>query len=217
MVNPTSRQAATALLRENVSLDFINPVVADSDSDYFFSSYEHLIDWGVAVGSVSQTQADELHSQADRATAATQRIFDYARHIRATLDGALRSAANAQSLKPHIADLNAVMSTALAHRRLSVRGNQLAWDWPFETNLGSVFWPVIPAAIDLLMSAGLAHLRICGGCGWLFLDSSKNHSRKWCRMSDCGNVAKVRSHRERGRAAYASKDRDRFSHRGIER
>jgi predicted RNA-binding Zn ribbon-like protein len=202
-MNTISRQAAGALLRENMSLDFVNPVVAGSESDYFFSSYERLIDWGVAAGTISQAQAAVLLQAAARAAGPTQRMFEHARRIRAALDAALRAAANGQDMKPYRADLNDMMGSALAHRRLALRGRQLAWDWPFETDLGSVFWPVIPAAVDLLMSAELARLKICGGCGWLFLDSSKNHSRRWCRMSDCGNLAKVRSHRERGRAREA--------------
>ncbi len=198
-MNAISRRAATELLRENVCLDFINPVVADSESDYFFSSYEHLIDWGVAAGTVSQAQADALLAAVAARAAATQRMFQYARRVRVTLDAALRAAATDQGVKPHVADLNDAMNAGVAHRRLAVHGQRLAWEWPFEADLGSIFWPVIPAAIDLLMSAELAHLKVCGGCGWLFLDSSKNHSRRWCRMSDCGNVAKVRSHRQRGK------------------
>ncbi|HEV2391667.1 MAG TPA: CGNR zinc finger domain-containing protein [Verrucomicrobiae bacterium] len=40
-------------------------------------------------------------------------------------------------------------------------------------------------------------MRLCQGdtCGWLFVDSSKNHSRRWCDMRDCGNRAKARRHR----------------------
>jgi predicted RNA-binding Zn ribbon-like protein len=42
-------------------------------------------------------------------------------------------------------------------------------------------------------------VRQCGGenCGWLFLDTSRNRSRQWCDMRDCGNLAKVRRFRQR--------------------
>ena len=58
----------------------------------------------------------------------------------------------------------------------------------------------LAADAELLASEQqLAHLRQCCGdnCGWLFLDSSKNHSRRWCDMRDCGNRAKVRRHRQK--------------------
>jgi predicted RNA-binding Zn ribbon-like protein len=60
------------------------------------------------------------------------------------------------------------------------------------------------AAVDLLRNTDLSRLRICpledGGCGWLFLDRSRNLSRKWCSMDDCGTDAKVRRLTERRRA-----------------
>ena len=45
-------------------------------------------------------------------------------------------------------------------------------------------------------------------CGWLFLDRSRNHSRQWCTMDDCGNVSKVRRFRQRrrGRAGRPGKE-----------
>jgi len=49
-------------------------------------------------------------------------------------------------------------------------------------------------AVELLMSERLKRLRVCAaqGCGWLFLDMSKNGSRRWCEMGDCGNREKAR-------------------------
>jgi len=49
----------------------------------------------------------------------------------------------------------------------------------------------------LTSSQRLNQVRQCRGdnCGWLFVDGSKNHSRRWCDMRDCGNRAKVRRHR----------------------
>jgi predicted RNA-binding Zn ribbon-like protein len=59
------------------------------------------------------------------------------------------------------------------------------------------------AAAELLTSSGISRVRACGGesCGWLFLDTSRNRSRQWCDMRDCGNIAKVRRFRERRRPA----------------
>jgi predicted RNA-binding Zn ribbon-like protein len=52
------------------------------------------------------------------------------------------------------------------------------------------------AVIDLLRTVDLTSLRRCpvgdGGCGWLFLDHSRNGSRRWCSMADCGGQAKAR-------------------------
>jgi predicted RNA-binding Zn ribbon-like protein len=62
-------------------------------------------------------------------------------------------------------------------------------------------------AAELLRGADLARLRRCppeaGGCGWVFLDRSRNGSRRWCRMADCGTTVKARRLTERRRAARA--------------
>ena len=61
------------------------------------------------------------------------------------------------------------------------------------------------AAVDLLRIVNLSRLRTCpvdeGGCGWLFLDHSRNGSRRWCAMADCGTQAKIRKLTERRRSA----------------
>ena len=38
-------------------------------------------------------------------------------------------------------------------------------------------------------------------CEWAFYDRSKNRSGRWCKMEDCGNLAKAEAFRERRRAA----------------
>lgn len=193
-----SRRAAQNLLGENICLDFINPVVLDADTDFFFSSYGRLVDWGTAAGTIGSDEAEALRTAAEASAEAANQALDYAKSVRESLDGALRAAASSGSVRAHLPALNEAMAVAAVHRRLAEQHNRIVWDWPFDGDLGRLLWPVIPTAIELLMSADLNHLKVCPGCSWLFLDSSKNHSRKWCRMSDCGNVAKVRSHRRRG-------------------
>ncbi len=67
---------------------------------------------------------------------------------------------------------------------------------------------VAEAALEVLTMTDLTRVRRCpvleGGCGWLFLDQSRNGSRRWCRMSDCGSTVKARRLTERRRAARVS-------------
>ena len=56
-------------------------------------------------------------------------------------------------------------------------------------------WPVAVAAVDLLRSDRLARLKMCGNCRWLFLDRSRNGSRRWCSMDECGVHTKMRRYR----------------------
>ena len=49
-------------------------------------------------------------------------------------------------------------------------------------------------------------LRICANdeCRWVFNDTSRTGTRKWCDMSTCGNRAKVARHRARKREDAAA-------------
>jgi predicted RNA-binding Zn ribbon-like protein len=60
------------------------------------------------------------------------------------------------------------------------------------------WWPVKSAA-DLLISPEIKQLKECPACGWLFLDKSKNQSRKWCSMSTCGDISKVTRNYQRNK------------------
>ncbi|MCX6026505.1 MAG: CGNR zinc finger domain-containing protein [Chloroflexi bacterium] len=62
---------------------------------------------------------------------------------------------------------------------------------------GFVLWPVMRSAAELLTSDLASRVGQCQddrGCGWLFIDTSRNHTRRWCAMGDCGNRAKARRH-----------------------
>ncbi|WP_105385771.1 CGNR zinc finger domain-containing protein [Neorhizobium alkalisoli] len=53
------------------------------------------------------------------------------------------------------------------------------------------------SALRLLANEEITRLKICGNCGWLFVDRSKNRSRTWCDMTVCGNRAKASRHYRR--------------------
>ena len=96
-----------------------------------------------------------------------------------------------------LATLNRVLSQAGKSRGIlpTVRG----YGWGFlddSAGLARVLWPVAFSAARLLEGADLEHLKSCDGCGRLFLDASRNHSRRWCDMEGCGNREKQRRWRE---------------------
>ena len=85
------------------------------------------------------------------------------------------------------------------------RGNQaepgkrrFEWTWPGGRldDLDRVMWPAVWSAADVLTGEDVDRVRQCAGagCAWLFIDRSRNHTRRWCDMSVCGNRAKARRH-----------------------
>lgn len=70
--------------------------------------------------------------------------------------------------------------------------------FPLTESLGNA---TAHSALSLLAVETRERLRICGNCGWLFIDRSKNRSRIWCDMAVCGNRQKASRHYHRTKEA----------------
>ena len=113
-----------------------------------------------------------------------------ARALRAVVDAVFRPLATGAEPAPEaLAELVARAAAAIERARL-VDGFRLAWD-------GDPVSALAVAALDLLRSDRLERLKACEDCPWLFLDTSRNHSRRWCSMDDCGSRSKMRRYRAR--------------------
>ncbi len=97
--------------------------------------------------------------------------------------------------------LNQFLARARAHERIYWKsGHMIRGLVELERGAEAPTWLLGVSAAALLTSPELAQVRACHepSCRWLFLDHSKNHSRRWCAMELCGNRAKVRKFREQG-------------------
>ena len=98
--------------------------------------------------------------------------------------------------------LNALLPDVLLRRRLEHGPDGVQWGWRWDPpDLSRVLAPIVLSLADLLASEEFVRVRVCDGdgCGWLFVDKSRNRSRRWCDMGDCGNRAKAKRFRERTR------------------
>ena len=96
--------------------------------------------------------------------------------------------------------LEAHFHAAALHRRLRSGDERLVWSWSgFEQQAELPLWKLAQSASDLLVSEDAQRVKGCGDptCRWLFLDLSKNHTRRWCDMKTCGNRMKARRHQAR--------------------
>jgi predicted RNA-binding Zn ribbon-like protein len=130
-----------------------------------------------------------------------QRVLSFAIELREALasflygriDGTKPQAAQVETLEKHF-------HAAALHRSLSPAGGQMVWSWSgVEQQAEIPLWKLAQAASDLLVSSDADRVKDCGDptCRWLFLDTSKNHTRRWCDMKTCGNRMKARRHQER--------------------
>jgi predicted RNA-binding Zn ribbon-like protein len=92
--------------------------------------------------------------------------------------------------------MNGALHQASAQLEICPSARGFEWTWVLdEDDFDWVLWPIVRSAADLLTSEDLGKVRECArnGCDWLFVDSSKNHSRRWCTMTVCGS--RVKAHR----------------------
>ena len=114
---------------------------------------------------------------------------------------------------PHAGDVESLRSwnaRALRRRTIVRRGGRFSLGWQNRGELLSPLWPIVESAVGLLVSPRLEQLRQCGECDWLFLDESKNASRRWCKKT-CGDRVKARRYYERAKAIRAEDSQTRRS------
>ena len=205
----TVRALMGSLANPRWCLDFTNTVaVHDGRSPYdYLRGYADLVAWSQQAGLRTEREAETLRQREARRPAAAGAVLREARALREAIYRLL--AAQTRGAVPPVADLavlNGTLSRALVHARLEPAAEAIAWAWEAaEDALDAMLWPVATSAAALLASDEVKRVRECAGrdCAWLFLDTTKNHSRRYCRAEGCGNRARARRHYARTRAAVA--------------
>jgi predicted RNA-binding Zn ribbon-like protein len=205
-VEPVTEKPPFKAIGGWLCLDFVNSVNWDSDNreaERFFE-YVDLVRWAQFAGTLTEREAKLLKQVARQRPLIAAKTYRWALDLRAALHRIFSAVATGQS--PEAADmaaLNRALTPALARSKLAPAADGFSWVWAGgEGALERVLWPVLRSAADLLTSEKLARLGQCAGdsCGWLFVDTSRNHSRRWCEMAHCGNRAKARRHYRRQQA-----------------
>lgn len=91
--------------------------------------------------------------------------------------------------------LNDLLDDAESLPRVRAERGGLAYV-PGNTITAALQGPIAVSALELLTSPDRTRIKECGGCrcGWLFVDESRNQTRRWCSMDVCGNRWKARRH-----------------------
>jgi predicted RNA-binding Zn ribbon-like protein len=171
----------------------------------YLAGYRDLALWSRKAGILTDREAQSLVREAARRPNEALGIFHRAIALRETTHRIFSAVAHRESPKPaDLACLNAARSEALARSHIDQTAEGgFVIDWNSKTALERILWPIAVSAAELLTSENLSRVRECAGqsCDWLFLDTSRNHMRRWCSMSECGNRAKARRFFERKRLA----------------
>jgi predicted RNA-binding Zn ribbon-like protein len=195
---------APSLIGGHVALDLVNTVSWRLDPERWrdnLRDYAAVIAWCRHAGLLSPGEARRLLAAVPGGPLLTEQTVRDVRALREETYTLLASLVDGEPSRVVVTPpgLRASMVGALAHSELT--GPPMRWQLtPGEH-------PDIPRllalqVLDLLQSPQLPLLRRCGGpgCGWLFLDRTRSHTRRWCSSGDCGNRERARRHYTRHRA-----------------
>ena len=183
-------------------LDFVNAL------EEWGGSYADLAAWSARAGLLSADEAGQLAGMAAGNPAAL-RALRQAVALRQVLFRVCSAVAAGAAPEPRALDsLNDAVAHALGMLRLAAGPQgQIAWAWGGDPGAPDrPLWPILRDAAELLTGAERVRVRACEGahCDRLFVDRSRNHSRRWCEMAHCGMLAKSRRHYARARTARGS-------------
>jgi predicted RNA-binding Zn ribbon-like protein len=186
-----------SLVGGHPALDFTNTVSwrGAEEWDDRLRGPDDLRAWGARVDLLDPRAASEPSDRRER------ELFERALRLREAIHDAF--AALAAGRRPAPAALDALSAEwAEARGRMALVAEPdgaVGVRFAGGTDLERLIWALASSAGDLLLDADPERIKTCAGaeCGYLYVDASRNRSRRWCDMADCGNRAKVRRFRAR--------------------
>ena len=186
--------------RAGLCLDFANTLHwhASDRPRETLHRYEDFLGWAGALGVISRRQVNALARRARREPQAAATVFRRATALREAVYGIfVARIAGTAPARDDVGVLNKELQRAVPQYRIEFGVDGPTWCPAAEgAEFDLPLWRIVQSAAELLLSEDLRHrVGQCAdpaGCGWLFLDVSKNRSRRWCSIRDCGNRAKQR-------------------------
>lgn len=174
-------------------LDFVNTEgeVRSNPPDRL-ETFEAFTEWASAhgLGEIRAPKGGEAEAFLARA-----------RELRETLYRTFAALTQGAEPEPDdLSELNGALARAASRLRLAPGESGLTWGFEHEVmGPDDALDRIVISAASLLTSDRLGRVKECASdtCGWMFIDESRNHSRRWCDMSDCGNRAKARRYYHR--------------------
>jgi predicted RNA-binding Zn ribbon-like protein len=205
-------------LGEALCLDFLNTLhdAGADDPEEELSSDADLAAWAAQAGILSAREASRLQAGASRNYVQLKlpgkkraSLRDQARALREALRQMFQRATRDRKVAPRdVETLNQLLERFPAAGRITRSNGDWMMNWESQARgVEKCFYAIVKSAADLVATGRWRAVGECasGTCTWMFLDISKNHSRRWCEMARCGNRDKVHRFRARSRRARPRK------------
>lgn len=174
-------------------LNFVNTVDDRSRENPFqyLRHYRDLLEFCAYAGAITAKERQVLEKMAKAFSRQAQQEFEKVIGLRELLYTIFSGIiAKKKPPAPELQQLGDLTAQAYGHiELLTDQGIRLGFGRPA---LEQPFRRIVQDAVGLLTGDELPFLKKCPSCYWLFIDRSKNHSRRWCSMATCGDVSKVK-------------------------
>ncbi len=203
-MSETNPPAAFQLIGGHPALDLVNTLdwrFREQGAEELLGSYDDLVRFAEQAELITPKHARLLRAAGK---SAGKRVLSRCAELReataeifyASLDGREPAAASLRTLEE-------LFKAVRNSQRLEWKDSRLEWGWADGEN--EVEFPLrllALSAAELMTSDAVHKVRACDSpdCRWLFLDTSKNHARRWCDMKICGNRMKARRFKARQKA-----------------
>jgi len=190
----------------NLALDFANTVDwhASDHPEELLNTYIDLVTWAYDYFLLTPDEVQFLTTEAQHRPKAAMNALEKAIALRESIYCIFSAIANDNQPRDEDLDrLKDVWGEAIVVAKIVSQGKGFTWTWEkHPLTLERMLWPISLAAVNLLLSKTQSQVGQCAddrGCGLLFIDTSRNHSRQWCSMDSCGNRAKAQRHYHRSK------------------
>lgn len=201
-LDPGDYDGTYKLIGGELSLDFVNTV------SWFDTARAHdwldrpgnVTAWAFAAGILNERNRDMLDA---RPPTQLGKELGQVHQIRDDLRRVVRPLAfGKEPSSTTIETLTALVHQVCVNRRIDPASHQ--WIWTDPASLPEVLGPVIWNAAQVLTSADRTRIGHCPSCNWIFYDTTRNRSRRWCDMADCGSRDKALRYYHRAKSDNGS-------------
>lgn len=191
-LDPNGYGGTYKLVGGQPSLDFVNTVSwpgREREHDWF-GVVTNVTLWAMQLRLIDQRTRRRLEGLFPPGSKGAPHQLKTIRNIRRTLRTLIAPLAQGNKPSPpSVEEFNGLIARASRDRRLDP--DTLQWTWAAPRNLVEVISPVIWNAAEVVTTIDRRRLRHCPACDWLFHDTTRNASRRWCDMVDCGSRDKA--------------------------
>ena len=193
-----------------LALDFTNTVHNSNAKQVRdeVAGYPDLVVWSRRAGITSAADEHGLLEAGRKHPRKAAGVVSEARKLRKLIYQVFLAVAERHRPKPTLVkQLEKRWMEAMEHASLVAGPEGFDWSWAPRTGvrMDQMLWPIARSAMELLTSPDCRRIHLCNArdCTWLFLDKTKNKSRRWCDMESCGNREKARRHYSKTRSQQA--------------